>query len=253
MIEMKHFLVTPAAGKRLIAWGMLEHPSIRRVLEKGTLVIIAGTTNGYIAEEILGQLGEDGFDRRGFHRGIIRPPYFRGESLDHEFQGDVVIRNGGWEPGITIFDVADELGRGDVVLKGANALEYSSRRAAVYIGNPMGGTVFPALQAAVGRKTELIVPVGLEKMIHGELDTIALKMNSAGTRGPGLLPVPGEVFTEVDALRLLAGVEAEPVGAGGVHGAEGSVHLLLEGSEGSLRHAEDILKRAGMERPYADF
>ena len=113
--------------------------------------------------------------------------------------------------------------------------------------------MFSALQAAAGRKTELIVPVGLEKMIHGELDTIALRMNSAGTRGPGLLPVPGEVFTEVDALRLLAGVEAEPVGAGGVHGAEGSVHLLLEGSEGSLRHAKDILKRAGMERPYADF
>lgn len=146
---MKHFLVTPAAGKRLIAWGMLEHSSIRRVLEGGTLVIIAGTTNGYIAEEILGELGEDGFDRRRFHRGIIRPPYFREEGIGHEFPGDVVIRRGRWDRGITIFDVADELGRGDLILKGANALEYSSGRAAVYIGHPMGGTVFPALQAAV--------------------------------------------------------------------------------------------------------
>jgi len=253
LIEMKQFLVTPAAGKRLIAWGMLEHPSIRRVLEGGTLVIIAGTTNGYIAEEILGQLGEDGFDRRGFHRGIIRPPYFRADGTGHEFPGDVVIRRGRWDRGFTIFDVADELGRGDLILKGANALEYSSGRAAVYIGHPMGGTVFPALQAAAGRKTELIVPVGLEKMIPGDLYSKALRMNSAGTEGPGMLPVPGEVFTEVDALRLLAGVDAEPVAAGGVHGAEGAVHLLVDGSEGSLKHAEDILKRAGMERPYADF
>lgn len=90
-------------------------------------------------------------------------------------------------------------------------------------------------------------------MIPGDLYSTALRMNSVDTEAPGMLPVPGEVFTEVDALRLLAGVDAVPVAAGGVHGAEGAVHLLLDGSDGSLRHAEDILKRASMERPYADF
>jgi hypothetical protein len=32
---------------------MVFHPDIKRVLGKGTLAIIAGTTNGYVAEEIL--------------------------------------------------------------------------------------------------------------------------------------------------------------------------------------------------------
>ena len=50
---MKQFLVTPCMGKRLIGKAMAIHPDIKSVLEKGTLVIIAGTTNGYVAEEIL--------------------------------------------------------------------------------------------------------------------------------------------------------------------------------------------------------
>ena len=54
---MKQFCVTTSAGKRLIGKAMVAHPDIRNVLEKGTLVIIAGTTNGYVAEEILSSLG----------------------------------------------------------------------------------------------------------------------------------------------------------------------------------------------------
>lgn len=55
---MKQFCITTAMGKRLIGQGMARHPWVELVLEKGTLVIIAGTTNGYIAEEILTALGQ---------------------------------------------------------------------------------------------------------------------------------------------------------------------------------------------------
>ncbi len=49
---MKQFLITPAAGKRLIAKTLANHPAIKKALKNGTLVIVAGTTNGYVAEEI---------------------------------------------------------------------------------------------------------------------------------------------------------------------------------------------------------
>lgn len=55
---MKQFTVTPAMGKRLIAKAMVVHPAVSKVLKKGTLVIIAGTTNGYAAEEILSDVTE---------------------------------------------------------------------------------------------------------------------------------------------------------------------------------------------------
>jgi hypothetical protein len=51
--ELKQFLITPSAGKRLIAKTLANHPAIRKAVKNGTLVIVAGTTNGYVAEEIL--------------------------------------------------------------------------------------------------------------------------------------------------------------------------------------------------------
>jgi len=71
---MKQFCITTAMGKRLIGKGMAQHPRVRNVLERGTLAIIAGTTNGYVAEEILTALGQaEGFSRVGFRRGGSLP------------------------------------------------------------------------------------------------------------------------------------------------------------------------------------
>ena len=55
---MEQFLITPAAGKRLIAKALVKHPAVNESLVSGTIVIIAGTTNGYVAEEILSSIGQ---------------------------------------------------------------------------------------------------------------------------------------------------------------------------------------------------
>ena len=60
--------LTVAACKRLIAKGMQMHPVIQDALKDKTIVIIAGTTNGYIAEEILGAMGHTNFNRSHFFR-----------------------------------------------------------------------------------------------------------------------------------------------------------------------------------------
>lgn len=97
---MKQFVLTPAAGKRLIAKALVTHPAIQAAIKSGTVVIIAGTTNGYVAEEILQSIGQaDGFSRRHFFRGIILPPSRptteSGRLPDEsEFPGDVTIVNG---------------------------------------------------------------------------------------------------------------------------------------------------------------
>lgn len=54
---MKQFVVTPSAGKRLIAKALTMHPAVLEALKNGTVVVVAGTTNGYVAEEILKSLG----------------------------------------------------------------------------------------------------------------------------------------------------------------------------------------------------
>jgi hypothetical protein len=250
---MKQFVLTPAAGKRLIARALVSHPAIQAALKSGTVTIIAGTTNGYVAEEILKSIGQaDGFSRKRFFRGIVLPPWHKttesGRLRDEsDFPGDVIIVNRVWQRGKTIFDVIDDLKEGDVILKGANALDLARRQVAVLIGHPKGGTTSAILQAVVGRRVRLMLPVGLEKRVHGDLMELAARMNAPGTSGYRLLPVPGEVFTEIDAIKLLTGAEAEMITAGGVSGAEGSVWLAVRGSEEQVEAAGKQLKAVASE------
>ncbi|MBI4813063.1 MAG: hypothetical protein HY802_01475 [Methanobacterium sp.] len=254
---MKQFLITPAAGKRLIAQALKDHLAIKEALKSGTVVIIAGTTNGYVAEEILSSLDQQGdFSREKFFRGIVLPPRgLTSESgrLKDEtgFPGDVVIVKGVWKKGLTIFDVVDDLKKGDVILKGANALDVSSKKAAIYIGHPQGGTIGASIQAVVGRRVHLILPVGLEKRITGDLDDLALKLNSPHANGPRLLPVVGEVVTEIEAITGLTGANAELVAAGGVAGAEGSIWIAVSGKPSEVEGAQKLIKSISKEPAFS--
>ena len=253
---MKQYILTPAAGKRLIGKALVDHHAVSSVLKAGTLVIAAGTTNGYVAEEILASIGQaQGFTRRRFFRGVTLPPSLpttdAGRLPDEsEFPGDVIITNGIWQKGRTIFDIVDDLRKGDLILKGANALDVIHKRAAILIGHPRSGTIGVALQAVMGRRVQLILPVGLEKRIDGDLDQIAQRMNAPSANGPRFFPVPGQVFTEIDAIALLTGAEAEIIASGGVCGAEGSVWLSVRGTEDQMTDVESLIKVVVSEPPF---
>ncbi|MGC9515402.1 hypothetical protein [Methanocrinis sp.] len=244
---MRSFVLSPAAGKRLIGKALATHPAVEAALKSGTVVIVAGTTNGYVAEEILAKIGQlEGFSKKRFFRGITLPPWMptteAGMLPDmSEFPGDVVIKKGVWQRGKTIRNVVDDLEEGDVILKGANALDPRSNRAAILIGHPRAGTIGLALQAVVGRRVRLILPLGLEKRVFGDLDDLAKGLNAPGAEGPRLLPVPGEVFCEIEAIAQLCGARAELVASGGVCGAEGSLWLAVDGSEEEMKAAEELL------------
>lgn len=247
---MKQIVVTPAAGKRLIAKAIAVHPAVQAVLKKGTLVIVAGTSNGYVAEEILGGIGHgQGFSRRGFRRGMTVPSGAKVPAVEGGMTGDVIIVDGQWVKGKTIFDVVDSLQVGDVILKGGNALDVSGRRAAVQIGDPQCGTAGAAIRAVVGRRVRLIVPIGLEKRVADDIDELAAMLNAPEGDGPRLLPLPGEVFTEIDAVKLLSGADARLVAAGGVYGAEGAFWLAVTGSDSQVRAAQEALAAVAAEPP----
>jgi hypothetical protein len=244
---MKQFNVTPAMGKRLIGKAMAQHPEIEAVLQQGTLVVIAGTTNGYVAEEILQSIGQaEGFSRLGFRRGITVAP--GAKAAKAEFPGDVVIVDGKWQKGKTILDVADDLKEGDVVLKGANAFDLRGQPA-VQIGHPQGGTILAATRAVVGRRVHLIVPVGLEKRVFEDVNVLAQICCEPGATGPRLFPMLGEIFTELDAIELLTGAVGFIIAAGGVYGAEGAVWLGVEGTDEEIEAAVELVKSVSGEPP----
>lgn len=247
-MALKQFVVTSSMGKRLIAKGLGQHPSVKDVLSKGTLVIIAGSTNGYVAEEILRATSQDeGFSRNGFRRGVTVPPNYTGGG-GARLAGDIIIVDGVWRAkGKTIFDVVDDLKGGDVILKGGNALNISDRQASVYIGDPHCGTAGASLPAVVGRRVKLIVPIGLEKRIVMSIADIAKLTNAPDAAGPRMLPLPGEVFTELDAVTTATGASAVLLGAGGIYGAEGACYIGVDGEDDQLDAAESFIKSAADE------
>ncbi|MFN2271564.1 MAG: hypothetical protein ACK2US_12045 [Anaerolineae bacterium] len=244
---MKQFCVTTVMGKRIIGKGMAHHPDVQRVLEKGTLAIIAGTTNGYVAEEVLKSIGQaEGFSRIGFRRGVTVAPGAKTAKAD--LSGDVIITDGQWQKGKLITDVASDLREGDVVLKGANAFD-ADGYPAVQIGHPQGGTIMAAMGAVIGRRVRLIVPVGLEKRVLEPVNDLAERCNAPGATGPRLFPVPGEIFTELDAIELLTGAAACLIAGGGIYGAEGAYWLGVSGSEEQVQAAAELVKSVADEPP----
>lgn len=159
---------------------------------------------------------------------------------ESQFSGDVIIVNGVWQKGKTINDVVDTLEKGEVILKGANSLDLQRKQAAVLIANPKAGTIALSLQAVAGRRVRLIIPVGLEKRVNCDLYALAEKLNSPEASGYRLLPFPGQVFTEIDAIKQLTGADAELVAAGGVCGAEGSCLLAVTGTKEQERVTKEL-------------
>ena len=126
---------------------------------------------------------------------------------------------------------------GDVFIKGANALNYDQQVAGILVGHPMGGTI-STYAALISRKVKLIIPIGLEKLVYEDINELSRASRIADDHPSApvvsLFPMTGTIVTEIEALRLLCGVEARLLAAGGVAGAEGAVWLLLEGTRGQL-------------------
>ena len=138
-------------------------------------------------------------------------------------------------------DFLKTLERGDVVIKGGNAVDFEGN-AGVLVGNETGGTIGALFGIACVRGIPLIMPVGLEKLVPSVPDAASgwgqLTLSYAMGLPCWLTPVStGLVVTEIQALGILAGVRARLVASGGIGGSEGAVVLLVEGYEENLQSA----------------
>ena len=228
---VNRFFLSVQAGKKLIVKGLMSLDEIRKAMMENTVVIISGTTNAELAIAMLEQLGDtEGFDPRGFMRGVSLPA---GVKRNVEFTADVIIKEGKWIKGATIFDVVEDLKPGDIIFKGANAVHLPTREAAVLCGSPVLGTLGASLIPVIGKGVRMINPVGLEKRVELPILDLVRLCNQEG-KGPRLCAAPGEVYTEIEALWDLYGVDAEILAAGGVGGGEGGIWFAAEGSEEQL-------------------
>lgn len=232
-------VLTVSEGKRLIAKAVAKLDFVQHALGNGMVAICKGTTNSYVVEEILGKK----IERRKYCTGTTWPVKAdRVGKVSNEIP-DLVLRNGEPVAGLTCIKSVAEMKEGDVFIKGANALNYNKRVAGILIGDRTGGTIGATWGYIIARRIRLVIPVSLEKDIPYDIMEAVARINQCEETlsGPTLFPITGDIVTEIEAFKILTGVEAFPIAAGGIGGAEGSVRLCLMGELDQLAAADRLL------------
>jgi len=226
------FTLTPSESKRLIGKGVAKLPEIQKAKKNGYLLVGRGSTNAYILEELLGaKIKKEGYVAGQVIKGVLcvlgqgdrtRPVTFhKGKALPVEPN-----------------EVLDKLSPGDILLKGANALDPYGN-VGVLMASPVGGTMGQFYMAMKARGLEIVYPVGLEKMIPSVevaaqyAGTMALG-RTIGARAGMACVADGRVFTELDAVETLFDIDAVHFASGGWGGSEGCVILAVEGPDAKV-------------------
>ncbi|KJR45881.1 hypothetical protein UF75_3752 [Desulfosporosinus sp. I2] len=228
--------LTSSESKRLIAKGVTALPTVQNAKEKHTIIVAGGTTNAFVAEELLGLKIED---KTGYTMGIVTKGEL-GISLSTQKTSPYVIVNG-QALAVSWKEHLPKLKSGDIFIKGGSAIDHTGL-AAVMVSDSMGGTIGAAQGILYARGIELIVPIGLEKMVPDVRVAVEFMTKSpldvAFGHKVGLIPMLGAtVITELTALEVLYDVEARCIAAGGVDGSEGSVTIAIEGLDEEVQRA----------------
>ncbi|MGA2954579.1 MAG: hypothetical protein ABSF48_02505 [Thermodesulfobacteriota bacterium] len=248
------FVLTPAESKKLIAKAVAQMEEVKRAKENGKILIGHGSTNVFVAEEILGkEKVSELWKRESYLSGVI----LRGTlctTLGAEKPPILVLNRGAVEPPAPTMDVLlRDFGRDSIFIKGANCIDPEGN-AAAFMAHPEGGTIGWAIGTILARGIRLIVPVGLEKLVASVPKAITLCGQQTfdycqGLR-VGLIPLSGgKVVTEITALKILAGVDALHVASGGCSGSEGAVTLIAEGEKKVIEKAVEVIESIKGEPP----
>ena len=227
-------VLSPTASQRLIAQGAAAHPLVRSALQDGTVVVTLGTTNGFVASELL----EEPIDQGAFAAGVIDGTWNLNARLGEAT--DLVLHHGIRVP----FDeraLLEGLTAGDVIIKGGNALDPFGI-VGVLMAAPNGGTVGRYFPTAVARGVDVVIPISVAKSVHQPIAGLSIELGSrrvdlAMGLACGMATLTGHVITEIEAYALLFDVLATHVCSGGIGRGCGSVSLLLDGNEANVREA----------------
>lgn len=227
------FTLTVNAGKWLIARAISELECIKTAKEKGKIILFGGTTVSALTEILTGKPIR--------LSGRITP---RGTVTAYEKKGEVahtlLINDGKY------YDIENQeaepllakLGSSDVIVTGANG--YDVFGDAFLMAGTFGlGERINLFTTMYTEGCKIIIAAGIEKLIPGSArDAIgcAGRNSSKWSMGAsiGLVPLIGDIISEIEAIRILFGIDPVVIGRGGINGAEGSTTMVASGDNNSL-------------------
>jgi len=243
------FAFTPWESKRLIGKAVAALPEVKHALEHAQIVIAHGSTNVYVADEIMGECPEaDRYVSGQVINGTLC------QTQPEEKPAILRLVKGVSVPPVRTMD--ETLAGWDdtsLFIKGANAVDHEFN-AGIFNAHHAAGTIGFAYGAICGTGIPLIVPVGLEKLVPS-IKAAANELGHAkadyfyGTK-IGMLPLMNaKVITEIQAFDILFGLNAVHVGGGGVSGSEGTVVISVTGEEAPVRAAIELVETFKGEPP----
>ena len=242
-------VLTVSESKRLIAKAISQMYEVKEALKNGMVIIAKGTTNSYVAEEILGKKIPHG----AYVYGRTYPAK-GGKKLEPvEHINEIILIKGKLQEGLSLADAVRKLKAGDVVFKGANAIDYENKLAGVITSGGDDGTTGKLLPYVVARKARLIIPVGLEKQVSANLVDIVKTMGEpveSLNNVPSMFLLAGQIVTEIEAIKVFADVEVCHVASGGIGGAEGAVRLIIRGRKPEVQKALKLISEIQGEPPF---
>lgn len=238
--------LTPEESKRLVAKAIANLDEVKTARKHGIIGFAMCTTAGFVAEEVLGKP----FDLRNYSCGFV---HNNGMCLTHPNQNtrELVMVRGDprWLPWPTedISTIIDQMGASDIIIKSGNILG-NDGKSGVLVGCPNGGEIGKYLPYIYSSGIQLIVPMTLNKSLHVNIDEISRRMgvkklDKSRSYGMtvGMIPLPGKVITEIEALEILCAVKAIAVSAGGYTPGAGAVSILIEGDKPNVEEAWELV------------
>lgn len=236
--------LTSSESRRFIAKAVVQMSEVRQAWESAYLLLSDGTTNAFIAQELLHDESIQpwactiGLSTNGVL--CVNTPKNRASHANVFYQGAPM-------PGKTFAEALADYHPETVVLKGANAIDPEGLVGIITTGFD-GGTIPKIIGPVSSKGLSLIVPVGLEKLVPS-VPRAARAFNGAqnidislGASG-GMFCLPNaRPVTEIEAAEILYGIRAELVCCGGVGGNQGAVTLVFEGVADRIRALVDFLE-----------
>ena len=237
------FPLTSAPSRPLLAKAVVAMPEFKKAWESAYLLLAGGTTNAFIAQELLGR---DGIEPGRCTVGISTDGLLCVTNPDSRKSFPNVFYKGE-KSDKTLVEALADFHAETVVIKGANAVDMNGYVGIITSGFD-GGTVPRIIGPVTSKGLKFITPVGLEKLVPsvqasakalGGATHIDISMGA----DPGMYCIgTSTIVTEIEAIRMLFNADATLVCCGGVGGNEGAVTLAVDGDEKDIKALVEFLE-----------
>lgn len=247
------FTLIPSESRRLIAKAVVQMEAVKIAKQNAYIVVNGGTTNGYIAQELL---ETSDLEPQKFTAGTNTHRLLCVTDPDKRSPFPIIFEKGE-RSSKSLGGVLEDFHIETVLIKGANAIDPEGNVGVITSGFD-GGTIGATYGTVTSQGLKYVFAVGLEKLVSSVKEAAAWvgakTLDYTIGADFGMFCIPnGNVVTEIEALRILAGVETKHIASGGVGESAGSVVLVIQGEEANVKNAISIVESIKGEPPLNGF